>query len=378
MGNALRAPNLNEIASDGPLDAAVLCRLAAAGGATRAELIKDLGPFVSQKLSPSELRGMLDAALDAALASGLVTAARSRFALTPPGLETAKVHLSCQSVPDDWATIRDVRLVAAALGLSDLGERRAKQLARPDGLRSAILQQAYQLTPRKCGSPAKLRSALAAIALERAFGNKLKSEFASGKGLSARAGRLLAGQLARRPRDFGTDTRLIAALAAEACGSAQTDAASLKLAILRNALGRRVDISLGRVSPERAQLQKPARRAETPVVADPTTAPKPAAATRPDLPGFAKAVKAAAKQHGEGWPGNMKAFISHVWRSIQSNHPEWGVTEIEFKAMLAEAHRTGHIMLANADLKSKDKAKDVQESAINYKNTVWHYVRVDD
>ena len=74
----------------------------------------------------------------------------------------------------------------------------------------------------------------------------------------------------------------------------------------------------------------------------------------------------------------MKAFISHVWRSIQSTHSRWGVTEIEFKAMLAEAHRTGLIMLANADLRSKDKAKDVHESAINYKNTVWHYVRVDD
>lgn len=373
MGNALRALNSDEIASDGPLDGAVLCRLAAEGGATRSELIRDIGQLVSQKLSPSELRGMLDAALDAALAANRVTATRSRLSLTSSGLEAAKVHLGCQNVPRDWATIRDVRLVAAALGLPDLGERRAKQLARPDGLRAAILQQAYQLSPRKCSSPAKLRSALAAIALERAFGNKLKSEFAAGKGLSARAGRLLAGQLARKPRDFGTDTRLIAALAAEACGSTQTDAGSLKLAILRNAFGRRIDEALGRVKP-----MQPVRPVEAQPKADTPPVAKPAAATRPDLPGFAKAVKAAAKLHGEGWPGNMKAFISHVWRSIQSSHPEWGVTEIEFKAMLAEAHRTGHIMLANADLRSKDKAKDVQESAINYKNTVWHYVRVDD
>ncbi|MEM7748021.1 MAG: hypothetical protein AAF346_07195 [Pseudomonadota bacterium] len=372
MGNALRALNSDEIASDGPLDAAVFCRLAADNGATRTELIKDIGALVSQKLSPSELRGMLDAALDAALASGQVTASRNRFQLAPPGLEIAKAHLGCQNVPNDWATIRDVRLVATALGLSDIGDRRAKQLARPDGLRAAILQQAYQLSPRKCGSPAKLRSALAAIALERAFGNKLKSEFSSGKGLSARAGRVLAGQLARKPRDFGTDTRLIGALAAEACGSAQTDAASLRLAILRNAFGRRIDTALGKTKPQ----QQP-RKADVPAAGTPPVS-KPAAATRPDLPGFAKAVKAAAKQHGEGWPGNMKAFISHVWGSIQSNHPEWGVTEIEFKAMLAEAHRTGHIVLANADLRSKDKAKDVQESAINYKNTVWHYVRVDD
>ena len=373
MGNALRALNSDEIAGDGPLDGAILCRLAAEGGATRTELIKDIGPLVSQKLSPSELRGMLDAGLDAALASGTVEAARSRFKLSNSGQEIARVHLGCQNIPRDWATIRDVRLVASALGLSDVGERRAKQLARPDGLRAAILQQAYQLSPRKCSTPSKLRSALAAIALERAFGNKLKSEFSSGKGLSARAGRLLAAQLARKPRDFGTDTRLIAALAAEACGSTQTDAASLKLAILRNALGRKIDESLGR-----SRSQQPTRKEPPPEATKSSPPPKPAAASRPDLQGFAKAVKAAAKQHGEGWPGNMKAFISHVWRSIQSTHPQWGVTEIEFKAMLAEAHRTGHIMLANADLRSKDKAKDVQESAINYKNTVWHYVRVDD
>ena len=38
MGNALRALNSDEIAGEGPLDGAILCRLAVEGGATRAEL----------------------------------------------------------------------------------------------------------------------------------------------------------------------------------------------------------------------------------------------------------------------------------------------------------------------------------------------------
>ena len=46
--------------------------------------------------------------------------------------------------------------------------------------------------------------------------------------------------------------------------------------------------------------------------------------------------------------------------------------------MLTEAHRTGLVMLANADLKDKKALKDLQDSAVVYKNTVWHYVRAAD
>ena len=101
------------------------------------------------------------------------------------------------------------------------------------------VQQAYGLPGRRTPSVAKLRCALAVVALERAFGNKIKSGLDSGKSLSAKAGRMLAGQLSRRPRDFGTDARLIAALAAEACGSSQPDAGALRQTILRNAISHR-------------------------------------------------------------------------------------------------------------------------------------------
>ena len=46
--------------------------------------------------------------------------------------------------------------------------------------------------------------------------------------------------------------------------------------------------------------------------------------------------------------------------------------------MLAEAHRLGAIVLANADLKDKKSIKDLESSAVPYKNTVWHFVRVED
>ena len=45
--------------------------------------------------------------------------------------------------------------------------------------------------------------------------------------------------------------------------------------------------------------------------------------------------------------------------------------------MLAEAHRSGQLALANADLKDKDNIKDVQDSAVVYRNAVFHFIRVD-
>ena len=45
--------------------------------------------------------------------------------------------------------------------------------------------------------------------------------------------------------------------------------------------------------------------------------------------------------------------------------------------MLAEAHRAGQLALANADLKDNNNIKDLQESAVAYKNAVFHFIRVD-
>ena len=371
MGVALRVPESDEHAEVGLLDELVVCRVADARGATRSELLRDLGALTSHKLSPSELRRSLDQALHDITASGRATETRSRYRLTETGRDMALSQLGGRALPDDWSEIRDVRLVARALDLHGQNEKRIKSIARPDGLRAAILQQAYRLPGRRQSTASRLRNALAVVALKRAFGNKIKSGIESGRGLSARAGRMLAGQLAQRPRDFGTDSRLIAALAAEACGSSQTDASSLRMAILRSAVARRMPSQQG-------QVETPPS-AEEPAVAPSSTGEhiaRPAAANRPDLPGFAAIVLAVADRHCEGWAGNRKAFINRVWATINEENPDWGLTEIEFKAMLAEAHRTGHIVLSNADLKSKSNAQDLQESAVTYMNTVWHYVRV--
>jgi hypothetical protein len=110
----------------------------------------------------------------------------------------------------------------------------------------------------------------------------------------------------------------------------------------------------------------------------PDLSARPAASNRPDLMGFADSIKAIAKLRGEGWSGSRKSYIADVWEEVKVRFTSWGLTEVEFKSMLAEAHRTGHIVLANADLKTKDNAARLAASAIVYKNTVWHFVRVED
>ena len=84
-----------------------------------------------------------------------------------------------------------------------------------------------------------------------------------------------------------------------------------------------------------------------------------------------------AGDKAQGWPGNRKAYISHVWHTVRERRPEWGLSEIEFKCMLTEAHRAGSLALANADLKDNSSIKDLQDSAVVYKNAVFHFIRVD-
>lgn len=350
-----------------PVRAAVLARLACDGGASKAELQRDTAPLMAPRLTTGEARQTVERALAALVMAGLAYEDKARFGATPSGCDALAEAIGLRSSARklSWSQLRDVWLVAAALGLGMEGPARIKRLAKPDGLRAVIVQKAYGLPIRPDTSPSKLRGQLAVIALERAFGNKIKSGFGDG-GLSAKAGRLLASQLSAGQREFGTDARLIAALAAEHAGARKPDVDALVLAILKRWISEGLEAEAAAGHVELAPALQPA----------PLVAANDAASARPDLAGFSAAVLYEAERRADGWPGNRKAFISHVWQAIRDAHPAWRLTEIEFKCMLAEAHRAGLVVLANADLKDKSTVKEVQESAVSYKNTVWHLIRV--
>ena len=347
----------------------VLLRIACAGGAARTQIIKDLGPYVSHKLSPAEWRMRAGDEATALVTDGLAKQSRGKLIATSEGFKAVKSFTGA-SIPAKatWQQIRDGQLVAKALGIDAPSPAHLKSMKRPEGVRADILKQAYAITIKGTPTVGRLRSRLALIALERAFGNKIKTGLGSGRGFSAKAGRMLAGQLSNRPREFQTDTQLVSALAAEAVDARQLDADELRFAAIKRFLTRGL-ADKGETQGTATPLPKAANDQGLPGAG-------PQAVRRPDPTEFANHVQAAALTCADGWSGNRKALISKVWHNIKRAHPGWALSEIEFKCMLAEAHRTGLLALASADLKDKSIANDLEASAITYKNTVWHFVRV--
>jgi hypothetical protein len=337
----------------------LLARIACAGGATRPQLVRDLGPLFANKLSPAEWRSRIESALIRLADESHVRENRGRYRPSEDGaMAVARFLGEKESHARAWSEQRDLWLVAKALG-ADAGKPGVrKALTRPEGLSALIVQKAFGLTLREALSPSKLRNALALVALERhAEPGKASKKAGS---LSADESRKLAAQLLRSPREASTDARLITALSAEQVYAARPEIEMLRLGLLR-----------GLANPVEETRQEP----------PPPKRPAPIAARtmqRPGLAQFSAGVLSAARFHAEGWPGNRKAFISQVWEAIRTSHPEWGLSEIEFKDMLAGAHRAGQLVLASADLKNKRDIKEFEDSAILYKNTVWHFVRVED
>jgi hypothetical protein len=357
------------------LRAILLVRIAgAAHGLSLASLADELAPLAAHRLTPAQWRTLAAGEVEALAAAGLIErVAGGCVAATPAGVARTAMFLGVKgNLPRAWQHLHEVRLVAKALGLEREAAKRLAALATPDGLRAAIVQRAFGLKIKGAATPSRLRAALAATALERAFGNQIKAGLTGKLGLSAKAGRLLAAQLAGKPRDFGTDARLVAALAAEQVGAARADPASLRLAVLRRYLDREADAAPARRAPAKVTALRPR------VVEAPAAGPAPVEATgRPGLAGFAEEVRRHAAACADGWPGNRKAYISHVWQAVRGRRPEWGLSEIEFKCMLAEAHRAGSLSLAHADLKDNSNIRELQDSAVVYKNAVFHFVRVD-
>jgi hypothetical protein len=374
----------------------VLTRIAsAARPVDKGEIAADLSVFAGAQMPALRWREAVGSAIEALAAAGRIAPRPGGFAATLAGTAAAARFLGvAASTPLTWEKACSDWLIAKALRPRGQRKGSARNRAAPatlDGMRAAILVQAHGLQIRGVATPARLRQALAAVALRKAFGGETAAAVAGKSGLPARASRLLAAQLMDKPRDPGTDRRLVSALAALACGARGTDLAALRAGVLGRAFAIPApaprtppDCKLPAVSPEPALVPN-ARTQATPVaprpasaapIAKPDGAPVAPGGPR-DLPGFAREVRRLAAGEAQGWSGDRKAYISRVWHTLRRQRPEWGLSEIEFKCMLAEAHRAGQLALANADLKDESNIKDVQDSAVIYRNAVFHFIRVD-
>lgn len=411
MSRPVIDPNLPRPAGDASerLAGVVLARLAAAP-ASEIEVARELHVLVAPRLTMDAWRTELMRVVARLTAAGHVAEAGGRLSATDDGKAAAQAFLGgTRALGQGWPALRDGALVAKTLGIEGQPAARLKALGKADGLRMLVVEAAWQLRLKGRPSAARIRSELAVVALGRAFGNQMTSALDAKSALPAKSARLLAGQLAGKPRDFRTDARLVAALAAEALGVRRGDLAELRLAALKRFVAGEPIARIATAKPaatsrrSRSDVRKPAAAGDvatppangSPVpAANGHTAPAApaaphAAATataaapialdgRPDAHRFAATVKSAARTRAEGWAGNRRAFVSDVWDVVREQNPHWGLSEIEFKCMLTEAHRTGLIALSNADLKDKRQRRELEASAVTYKNTVWHYVRVED
>lgn len=350
----------------------VLLRIAASP-ATRAELQRDLLPVVSEGRAGTTFRQAAELAIGSFASRSLITDARGRLQATAMGRSKAANLVPGFGAVESWEQAQ-LTLLACALGLPHSPSPALKAIQRHYGLAALVLQRHFRLPTDRARSLNDLRSALAVVALERAFGDRIKTGLGKGAGLPSKAARILAGQLLTAPREFSSDGKLIAALAADVAGARDTTFDALRLAVLRRLTS---EAPVRSNDPEPVTRYGPQRAPDNDALPAQSVA-SPAVHAKPDMAEFAGAVLDAARPVAQGWPGSRKAFISLVWQAIRNARPGWGLSETAFKSMLSEAHRTGAVVLASADLKDRCDLKELEDSKILYKNTVWHFVRVED
>ena len=160
---------------------------------------------------PARWRALLDREIDALAAAGLI-AASGRSHRSQRGRRRPRRHLpraQGQPAARRGTSVRDVRLIAKALGL----EREAGQAPHRagDARRPARGDRAEGLRPQDQGRaprPSRLRAALAAVALARAFGNQIKAGLPARRASRPRPAGCWPRSSRKKPRDFGTDSRL--------------------------------------------------------------------------------------------------------------------------------------------------------------------------
>ncbi|MEO0729586.1 MAG: hypothetical protein AAFY64_04295, partial [Pseudomonadota bacterium] len=315
---------------------------------------------------------------------GLIALRRMRFHATAQGQTRFREVFGPMDEMSEWQDIRDQWMTALALGRPDLPATRRKLLAKPDGFRMAVVQKAFDLKLRRVPTPARVRAALAGVALKRASTGELQTDIRVDGSVDAAKGRALAAELSRRPRSFSSDAQLLAALAAEALDAPQTDIGTLRLFLFRDFVSAQASgeasIPNTQATPKAAAVMPGLAPELTPPAAEPDPGRALGDADGDDISGmeaFADSVLAAAEPWAQGFPGRRKAYVSQVFDALHARNSNSALAIADFKELLIDAHRNGHIPLASADLRTPEDRACMARSEIIYKNTALHFIRLD-
>ncbi|GJM03268.1 MAG: hypothetical protein DHS20C08_17690 [Rhodomicrobium sp.] len=335
----------------------VLLRLqyGAAEGETEVQLRKDLHSLVMQDMSAGDWRNVLGQVILRLVDTGIMRPVRANaYMCTERSTARLLDYLKCSRLPKAaWHEIRDGYLTALALGLTPTA-RLVARLITAEGLRFAILTRNYGL-PFDIATTTieQLRFGLAKIAEQRGLTVGIRDTLIKENNLSQKEAVMMGTKLLKSRHVVESDGELIACLAAESVGAMNESAAELRQMLFRRLIDARESSEL----PDSSQGEL---------------------GVLPDLAEFTEEVKAIAAEIAVGWPGNRRAFISHVWQALQLKFPHWPLNEGQYKDMILSAHRHGLLRLAIADLRDKGILDDVTSSRIVYKNSEWHFIRVED
>ncbi len=354
------------------LENLVLLRLlfGAQEGETEVQLRKDLHPLVMQQMSAGEWRTVLGQLIVRLVDEGLMRPVRANaYMHNEQCSDRILSFLKVTRLPKlAWHEIRDGHLIALALGLAPTTKLVAR-LSTAEGLRSAILTKHFNL-PFEISTVTteQIRQGLAAIAEKRGLTAGIRTTPIEEKTLTHKEAVMMGAKLLKSGHVVESDGELMACLAAEVAGAMNESASELRQILFRRLISTKESTVMGQTQSGRNQSQAGELNSDVTALGE---AP-------PELPEFTSEVKQIAANSAVGWPGNKRAFISHVWRDLRAKFPLWNLNEEEFKEMILNAQRAGLLRLAIADLRDKNNVKDVADSRISYKNSEWHFIRVED
>lgn len=339
------------------LEDLVLLRLlsGAPEGETEVQLRKDLHPLVMQHMSVSEWRTVLGQLIVKLVEDELVRPVRANAYLATEQVEQRILSfLSLKRFPKNpWHEIRDGHLIALALNQQPTSKL-VSRLISAEGLRCAIIADHFRLPVDLAEiTLEQLRFALAKIAEQKGLTSGIRTTPIDEASVTHKEAVMMGAKLLKSRHAVESDGELMACLAAELVGAINESSSELRQMLFRRLITpRESTLTTAMIEPLREQP--------------------------PELPEFTQEILTIAAKSAVGWPGNKRAFISHVWRDLQKKFPFWQLTESDYKNMILSAHRAGLLRLAIADLRDKNNVQDVSDSRISYKNSEWHFIRIDE
>ncbi len=90
---------------------------------------------------------------------------------------------------------------------------------------------------------------------------------------------------------------------------------------------------------------------------------------------FVRRVQQAADSPQARHFGPEKVFIGSVWQALASEPDMARLGEEGFKRLLVEAHRSGSLVLARADLVAAMDPRDVRSSETKHHNATYHFIQ---